>query len=151
MWISQHVITTCILLNVYVMKKHCRSIKAFKQVPHSQVPVGYDKQIYNTSIHMCIPEVQWKSNYIHYEIWNGIIYPFPNFNGAIVKVWEWIRNFIPHLIGSIITYPCLWTMLIKGAPDLPKSGGTSCQPVTKVTCYIDPDGTPTSLSNCAIV
>ena len=24
------------------------------------------------------------------------IYSFPNFNGATVKVWEWINNFIPH-------------------------------------------------------
>ena len=26
------------------------------------------------------------------------IYPFPNFNGATVEVWEWISNFIPHLL-----------------------------------------------------
>ena len=47
--------------------------------------------------------------------WNT--YPFPNFNGATVEVWEWISNFIPHFI----TYPC-WdsskTMLIKGVPGL---------------------------------
>ena len=24
-------------------------------------------------------------------------YPFPNFNGGNVEVWEWINNFIPHL------------------------------------------------------
>ena len=36
--------------------------------------------------------------------WN---YPFPNFHGATVQVWEWISNFIPHFIMNVITYPCL--------------------------------------------
>ena len=31
-----------------------------------------------------------------------ITYPFPNVYGAIVEVWEWISNFIPHWITSII-------------------------------------------------
>ena len=25
-----------------------------------------------------------------------ITYPFPNFNGTTVEVWEWISNFIPY-------------------------------------------------------
>ena len=29
------------------------------------------------------------SNYIHHEEWDQITYPFPNFNGAAVEVWEW--------------------------------------------------------------
>ena len=28
-----------------------------------------------------------------------ITYPFPNFNGATVEVWEWISNFISHFSG----------------------------------------------------
>ena len=28
-------------------------------------------------------------NYIHYKVWNGVIYPTPNFNYAAVGVWEW--------------------------------------------------------------
>ena len=35
-----------------------------------------------------------------------ITYPFPNFNGFSVEVWEWIKNFIPHFIIDVITYPC---------------------------------------------
>ena len=35
-----------------------------------------------------------------------ITYPFPNFNGCTVEVWEWICNFIPHFIIAVITYPC---------------------------------------------
>ena len=31
---------------------------------------------------------------------------FPNFNGATVEVWEWIRNFIPHFTGHVINYVC---------------------------------------------
>ena len=38
-----------------------------------------------------------------------ITYPIPNVNGATVKVWEWISNFIPHFIMEVITYPCLLT------------------------------------------
>ena len=34
-----------------------------------------------------------------------IIYPFPNFNGAAVEVWECISNFIPHFMKDIIDKP----------------------------------------------
>ena len=37
----------------------------------------------------------WNSNYVHYRIWDEITYPFPNFNGAAVDVWELVSNFIP--------------------------------------------------------
>ena len=36
-------------------------------------------------------------------MWDAIIHPFPNFNGATVKIWEWISNFIPHFIIDLIT------------------------------------------------
>ena len=48
----------------------------------------------------------WISNYIHYEVWDEVTYQFPDFNGATVEVWESISNFIPHLSGRVITYPC---------------------------------------------
>ena len=38
-------------------------------------------------------------------MWGEITYPFPNFNGVAIEVWEWISNFISHLIGLVITYP----------------------------------------------
>ena len=37
-------------------------------------------------------------------MWDEITYPLSNFNGATVKVWEWINTFIPHLSGHVITY-----------------------------------------------
>ena len=46
------------------------------------------------------------------KVWDEIIYSFLNFNGCTVEVWEWISNFIPHIIGRVITYP-----RCEGAPD----------------------------------
>ena len=37
---------------------------------------------------------------IHYKMWDEITYPFPNFNGCTVEVWEWISNIIPHFTGE---------------------------------------------------
>ena len=37
-------------------------------------------------------------------MWDEIIYPFPNFNGATIEIWEWISNFIPHITEHVITY-----------------------------------------------
>ena len=39
------------------------------------------------------------------KAWNEIIYPFPNFNGTAIEVWEWINDFIPHFIMDEITNP----------------------------------------------
>ena len=44
------------------------------------------------------------SNYTHYNVWYGITYPFPNFNGATVEVWEWISNFISHFTHRACDY-----------------------------------------------
>ena len=51
------------------------------------------------------PRLGWISNYIHYKGWDEITYPFPNFNGTTVEVWEWITNFIPHFTEHVIIYP----------------------------------------------
>ena len=48
----------------------------------------------------------WVSYYIHYQVYDEIIYTFPNFIGTAIEVWEWIINFIPHFTVHIITYPC---------------------------------------------
>ena len=62
--------------------------------------------------------ISWIGNYINYNVWDEITYPFPNFNGCTVDVWEWISNFILHIIGHVMTYPCWdlsYTMIVKGA------------------------------------
>ena len=40
------------------------------------------------------------------KVWNKVTYPFPNFNGSTVEVWEWMSNFILHIIIDVTTYPC---------------------------------------------
>ena len=61
-------------------------------------------------------DLQWSSvidivftylvTYITSRVWYEIIYPFPNFNGCTVEIWEYISFFIPYLINDVITYPC---------------------------------------------
>ena len=34
-----------------------------------------------------------------------MMYPFPNCNGCVVDVWEWISNFSQFMM-DVITYPC---------------------------------------------
>ena len=64
-------------------------------------------------------------HYVHDKVYDDITYPFPNFNGCTVEVWEWIINFIQHLSCHVISYPCcdyhqlLWvkgTLLTKLLP-----------------------------------
>ena len=39
-------------------------------------------------------------------MWDEITPPFPNFNRCTIEVWEWINDFIPHLIGGkLLSYP----------------------------------------------
>ena len=54
-----------------------------------------------------------------FKVRDEIADPFKNFNDAAVYAWEWITDFILHLTGYAITYPCWeysWSMLIRGAP-----------------------------------
>ena len=48
----------------------------------------------------------WLSNFIDCKMWHGVAYPFPNFNGGNVEVYEWTRNFIPHFT--------LWALIYAG-------------------------------------
>ena len=41
----------------------------------------------------------------HAQVWDEITYPFPNFNGYTVEVWEWISYFIPHFEMDVIIFP----------------------------------------------
>ena len=40
----------------------------------------------------------WINIHMPSKVWDEITYPFPNFNGATVEVWEWISNYIPHFM-----------------------------------------------------
>ena len=47
----------------------------------------------------------WQNSYIHCEVRDEITYSFLSLNGAAVKVWGWISNFIMHFIINLIIYP----------------------------------------------
>ena len=59
----------------------------------------------NKPVLLCSQQYFMVVNIIHYKMWDEIIYPLPKFNDAAVEIWEWISNFIPHLIVHIIIYP----------------------------------------------
>ena len=60
----------------------------------------------------------WRSSYLSLSLslslsllhsskikwWNHL--STPKFNGYTVQLWEWTSNFIPHLIGHVLTYTC---------------------------------------------
>ena len=48
----------------------------------------------------------WISNYVRYNMWDEIAYPFQNFSDFTVEVWELISNYFPHFPGHVVTYPC---------------------------------------------
>ena len=51
----------------------------------------------------------WITNYAHYNVWDEIVYSFPNFNSAVVEAWEWMSNFISHLtVGWVGLWGFLW-------------------------------------------
>ena len=47
----------------------------------------------------------WTSNHIPSLASNDITYPFPNFIGCTVEVWEWLNDSIPYFIIDVIVYP----------------------------------------------
>ena len=51
----------------------------------------------------CCPEIPaWMSSHTPNKLWDAITYPFPNFNGHTVEVWEWTSYFIPHFVMNLI-------------------------------------------------
>ena len=45
-------------------------------------------------------------NYAHgsrFVAWDEITYPFPNFNGYTVEVWEWISKFTTQFLLDVMT------------------------------------------------
>ena len=49
----------------------------------------------------------WRSYYVNYKVWDGIINPSTNFNAATTEVQEWVSTFTSHFTRHVITYPCL--------------------------------------------
>ena len=69
----------------------------------------------------------WIRNYIHYKASDENTYPFSDFNGATMGVWESINHFIPHFTGLMTTCPCWflsWIILVKWATNAWGPNGT---------------------------
>ena len=49
----------------------------------------------------------WLNNYIHCTVWDGITYPFTNFNGTTIRVWEWIVS-LRFGNGLVLSYPTFY-------------------------------------------
>ena len=47
---------------------------------------------------------KYTSNHLLSNMWDKITYPFPNFNGCTVEIWEWISNFIPQFMMDVIMH-----------------------------------------------
>ena len=64
------------------------------------------------SIFLCTEFVVWRSNYIHIELWDAIIHPYPNsklqrrFSLTMVKIIVCMSYYIPYQIMDIITNLC---------------------------------------------
>ena len=58
----------------------------------------------------------WKKYSIHYQMWNEIVHPFPNFNGGVAIFWEWIWSFHLTLYWYIKSYLCCQSVFVKEAP-----------------------------------
>ena len=48
----------------------------------------------------------WISNYIHYKVGDENTYPFLNFNGATVEIYEWISNDHLLIMGFRLIHFC---------------------------------------------
>ena len=46
----------------------------------------------------------WISNHTPNKVWDEITYPFSNFIGCTIEVWECIHKFTTHFIMNVITY-----------------------------------------------
>ena len=49
------------------------------------------------------PVPAWISNHMASKVWVEINHPFLNFNVTTVEVWQWVSNFIPHIIMDVTT------------------------------------------------
>ena len=76
------------------------------------------------------------------KVWDEITYPFPNFNGTTIEVWEWISNSIPHFMIYVIAYPC---SPMHGCITRPSRVDTTKEKNPKqnlqhISCYVHIDG-----------
>ena len=67
------------------------------------------------------------------KMWGEITYPFLNFNCVSIEIYDWISNFVPHLIINIATNPSMGSKLNHIGKRGPRSGGLCMRGCW--TCY----------------
>ena len=79
--------TVCIFLGIYCIPRNYRPMKLWGSFSSwkSDNVLCIRGPFYWHGLTL-IPA--WVSNYIHYKVWDETTYPFPNFNGATLEVWE---------------------------------------------------------------
>ena len=67
------------------------------------------------------------------KLWNEITYPFSNFSGCTIDIWEWKSNFIPHFTLYRCNYlPLLGLKLHDISKRIPWSRNTNPSPHTLI-------------------
>ena len=79
----------------------------FVNINHTTSPVDdfFIHLFFNTMCDMYNKYMKVHNNHMLSKVWDEITYPFPNFNGFTVEVWEWVSNFILQFIMGVITCP----------------------------------------------
>ena len=62
----------------------------------------------------------WIINYMYSKMWDDITYPFQNFNGITIEVWEWISDFSPRFPGMWLLIHVWIDMSVKGTLNVKK-------------------------------
>ena len=102
----------CVGLKVYSLFTQMVPVYFHKSVNgYCTMCFYYIEWFEGTELVVSVPLLTWttfnpKMHRIHDRVLGEITYPFPNFNGCTVEVWEWTSNFIPHLAEHVITYLC---------------------------------------------
>ena len=89
----------------YIMREHVSSLTESSKYTLLISRVGLLKNHYHHLGGKIRPGGHLTSDYTKYKVVDKITYPFPNFNGAAIAVWEYISNFIPPFTGHLFTYP----------------------------------------------
>ena len=91
-------------------------MKCYLAYIHRQALICHSENTYNYLGPLLLTLINlipvWISNYTHYQLWDKITYPFPNFSGAADEVWEWISNFNPHFDRQLFAILCIFIKYI---------------------------------------
>ena len=111
-WLIHHDITwLCSIAIILQSNEFYHNFKIYVNVILKVMRFKYQLQFFLSLWMLSGPfELYWNTaiqfNHTPNKVWHEITYPFPNFFGFIVDVWEWVSNISSHFIMGIITNPC---------------------------------------------